>query len=327
MPRKARLDAPGVLHHIIIRGIERRPIFYSDGDRANLFERCEKLFGESTTSCYAWAFLSNHVHFLLRTGVAPLSKVMSRLLTGYATGFNKKHTRSGHLFQNRYKSVICQEERYFKELVRYIHLNPVRAGIVTDMDGLNGYPFTGHPALIGKTSCDWQDVEYTHSSFGGDAAYLQFLQDGFDQGQRPDLTGGGLVRSHAGWTPTTHRESPMKGDERILGDTSFVMGILTEAEEKLERRYAMKQAGIDLPSVEQRVTALFTVAPEDLYGRSRTRHIARARALFCFWAAKELQVSQKALADLFSMSEAAVTFAVRRGQRIAAEKGYELLEG
>ena len=115
MPRTARLDAPGVLHHVMIRGIERRRIFRNDKDREDFIERLETRCTEAQTTCYAWAFMSNHAHFLFRTGTAPLSKLMSRLLTGYVIGFNRRHKRRGQLFQNRYKSIICQEDAYLKE--------------------------------------------------------------------------------------------------------------------------------------------------------------------------------------------------------------------
>jgi putative transposase len=89
----------------------------------------------------------SHAHFLFRTGGVPLAKVMRRLLTGYAVRFNRRHWRHGQLFQNRYKSIVCQEDAYLKELVRYIHLNPIRAGMVSCMHQLNGYPYCGHSAL------------------------------------------------------------------------------------------------------------------------------------------------------------------------------------
>lgn len=96
MPRLARLDAPGVIHHIIIRGIERRKIFRDNHDRENLLERLGKLLLETKTGCYAWAFLPNHAHFLLRRGEVPLATLMRRLLTGYVVSFNRRHKRQGH---------------------------------------------------------------------------------------------------------------------------------------------------------------------------------------------------------------------------------------
>ena len=112
MPRSARLDAPGVLHHIMIRGIERRNIFRDNRDREDFLVRLENLLPETQTSCYAWAFLPNHAHFLFRTGMIPIATLMRRLLTGYAIHFNRRHRRSGQLFQNRYKSILCQEDIY-----------------------------------------------------------------------------------------------------------------------------------------------------------------------------------------------------------------------
>ena len=102
MPRKARIDAPGALHHIIVRGIERRKIFYDDSDRDNFLERLGGVLTETGTPCFAWTLIPNHAHLLLRTGVTPIATVMRRLLTGYAVSFNRRHRRHGQLFQNRY---------------------------------------------------------------------------------------------------------------------------------------------------------------------------------------------------------------------------------
>ena len=129
MPRQARIDAPGALHHVICRGIERRKLFLDDTDRDNFIERAGNLFIQTATPCYAWALVPNHFHLLLKTGQEPLSRVMRRLLTGYAVTFNRRHRRRGRLFQNRYKSILCQQDSYLLELVRYIHLNPIRTGL------------------------------------------------------------------------------------------------------------------------------------------------------------------------------------------------------
>ena len=112
MPRGARLDAPGTLHHVIVRGIERRNIVDDDKDREDFVFRLSKLSEETGTAIFAWALLPNHAHILLRSGPAGLSNFMRRLLTGYAAAYNRRHKRYGHLFQNRYKSIICEEDPY-----------------------------------------------------------------------------------------------------------------------------------------------------------------------------------------------------------------------
>ena len=124
MPRQARLDAPGTLHHVIVRGLERGMIVRDDTDRDAFVTRLGDLAQGSGTAIYAWALLPNHAHLLLRSGPRGLSRFMRRLLTGYAINFNRRHKRVGYLFQNRYKSIVCEEDAYFRELVRYIHLLP-----------------------------------------------------------------------------------------------------------------------------------------------------------------------------------------------------------
>ena len=168
MPRKSRIDTPGALHHIIARGIERRSIFADDHDRDDFLERLGTVILETGTVCFAWALIPNHFHLLLKTGNAPISTVMRRVLTGYAIGYNHRHRRSGHLFQNRFKSILCQEDPYLKELVRYIHLNPLRAKIVPDLKSLNSYPYSGHSVLMGKIARKWQSTEYVLGLFGND---------------------------------------------------------------------------------------------------------------------------------------------------------------
>jgi len=132
------------------RGIERRKLFRDDKDRNSFLDRLADILEETQSQCYAWALIPNHFHLLLRTGSTPLSKVMRRLMTGHAVTFNKRHKRSGHLFQNRYKSVICEEDPYLLELIRYIHLNPLRAKLVQDLKELDKYPWTGHSAILGR---------------------------------------------------------------------------------------------------------------------------------------------------------------------------------
>jgi REP element-mobilizing transposase RayT len=132
------------------RGIERRKIFWDDKDRSLFLERLAAILEETQTQCYAWTLIPNHFHLLLRTGLTPLSTVMRRLMTGYAVTFNIRHRRAGHLFQNRYKSVICEEDPYLLELIRYIHLNPLRAKLVKDLKTLDKYPWSGHSAILGR---------------------------------------------------------------------------------------------------------------------------------------------------------------------------------
>src|SRR5208337_3218193 len=165
MPRKTRIDASGAVHHVIFRGIERSSIFRDSKDYENFISRLSLLLNETSTACYAWTLMKNHVHLLLRTGSVSLSSLMRRLLTGYAQQFNRRHNRSGHVFQNRYKSFLCEEDRYLLELVRYIHLNPIRAGAANGMAQLEKLPWCGHGVIMGRAKREWQDSHSVVSLF------------------------------------------------------------------------------------------------------------------------------------------------------------------
>ena len=335
MPRLARLDAPGVLHHIIIRGIERRKIFRDDKDRDNLLDRLSDLLPATNTACYGWAFLSNHAHFLFRAGNISISNLMRRLLTGYVVSFNRRYLRHGPLFQNRFKSIICQEDVYLNELVRYIHLNPLRAGIIQNLGKLSHYEYCGHSALIGRRQCEWQDTRYVLSCFGKELSearrsYSSYVKEGISQGRRPELVGGGLIRSLGGWKAVKSmgkgERERIKGDERILGDSDFVLQVLEEADETFNRYYEIKRQGYDLKTVEDRVCNIFKIETEDLYSKSREKVKASARGLFCYWAVRELGYGLTELARHLGITQPAVGYAVKRGEHISKQNHYRLLQ-
>lgn len=334
MPRQARLDAPGVMHHIMIRGIERRNIFRDDTDREEFLARLARLVPETQTACYAWALMPNHVHLLLRTGAAPLPTLMRRLLTGYAVRFNRRHQRHGLLFQNRYKSVVCQEDLYFTELVRYIHLNPLRAGIVADVRELSRYPYCGHSAVLGRSRRPWQATEYVLTSFGKTVAkarkaYVTYVEAGVPQGRRDDLIGGGLIRTLGGWAAVADRRETghalLKSDERILGESDFVEAILKQAKEHYTRQTAWTRSGVGFEQLVARVAEIFRVDPHDVVAQGRQRRRVYARSLLCFWAVRELGFPLTTLARKLGMSPPGVGYAVQRGDALVRENRYQLV--
>jgi REP element-mobilizing transposase RayT len=246
----------------MIRGIERRNIFRDDHDRNDFMERLSFLLPETRTLCYAWTFIPNHAHFLFRSGPSGIAYLMTKLLTGYAVSFNRRHRITGQLFQNRYKSIICQEESYFLELVRYIHLNPVRAKIISTLSELYRYPYSGHSGLLGKKERSWQDTSSVLGLFSSDLSkarkgYHLFVKRGIDQGQRDDLTGGGLIRSIGGWREILNHRTMVKGEQRILGDSQFVMDILSSAQERYDQKTLMKSKGYTLDTIAEHIAARY----------------------------------------------------------------------
>jgi len=226
----------------MIRGIDRGDIFLDDMDRTEFLMRMGRLVKVSGTGIYAFVLMSNHVHMLLKSGANGLPTFMRRLLSGYAQYFNRRHNRVGHLFQNRYKSIICEEDAYFDKLVAYIHLNPIRAGMVGTLHELELYPWSGHAVLMKTVDCEWMDRDYVLRFFGvrersARKAYLEFVEQEMGIDREQELSGGGLVRSNGGWSQVlSMRKSGDRalGDERILGGDEFVRDIMKEAENRTD---------------------------------------------------------------------------------------------
>jgi REP element-mobilizing transposase RayT len=327
MPRQSRIDAPGALHHVIIRGIERKAIFKDDADRTEFIERIASNFADSSTPCFAWALMTNHVHLLIRTADTPLASLMRRLLTGYAVAFNRRHHRHGQLFQNRYKSILCQEETYLLELTRYIHLNPLRVGIVKDLDGLDSYRFTGHSVIMGNQQAEWQNDTKILGMFGktkkaARRKYRQFVENGIDAGRRPELVGGGLIRSVGGWKMAKtllKGQDRVKGDERILGDSDFVQAVLERGNETYTRRQRLVARGVDLKTLSHAVAGYFDLACDQLYIPGRYPVVVQARSVLCYLAVRELGLTATELARQMGLTQPAISMSVKRGAGILVE--------
>jgi putative transposase len=263
---------------------------------------------------------------------SPVATVMCRLLTGYAVTFNRRHARHGHLFQNRYKSILCQEEPYLLELVRYIHLNPLRSEIVSSLEELEHYRYSGHGQLMGRHEDSWlatSDIllRFAKRIIPARKKYYAFVADGVDLGRRPDLTGGGLLRSSGGWRQIAARQQGddhFKSDERILGDSGFVESALRETEDRLESESFFQRHGIDLERLSQIVTDLLAINVNEVWACGKLPKRVEARDLFCFWAVRELGHSATTLATRLKLTQSAVSRAVQRGEKFATESGCSL---
>ena len=143
-------DVPGTLHRLIVRGIEGCYISQDEEDRQAFVERIGSLVLETGTRILAWALMDNHVHLLIISGPAGLPNLMRRLLTGYAISINRRHQRFGHLFENRYKSIVCELGPYLLKLVRYIHLDSLQGEVVKDLEGMENYAWCGRGTLTGR---------------------------------------------------------------------------------------------------------------------------------------------------------------------------------
>lgn len=320
MPRRARLDAPGTLHHVIVRGIEKRRIVNDVADRKNFVDRLGGLSDDTKTAIYAWAIMTNHAHLLLRSSEIGLSGFMRRLLTGYAVSYNRRHRRWGHLFQNRYKSIVCDEDSYFTELVRYIHLNPLRARLVKSLSQLDRYRWSGHGVLMGKIERDWQDRDYVLKWFGkkeneAKAAYRSYVQKAVGEGRRPELVGGGLVRSMGGWSAVkAMRRSGERelSDDRILGGGEFVERIIKEAEEKIKYQLSAGEHPQKIEEFMSKMCKDEKVSIEELKGGSRRKEISAVRNRIAIELVKRHGVALAEVARRVGVSTSAISKILKR---------------
>jgi putative transposase len=320
MARSARLDFPGTLHHVIVRGIEKKNIVKDDEDRKSFVKRLGTVASETDTAIYAWSLMSNHAHILLRSGPKGLTQYMRRLLTGYAVTYNLRHGRHGHLFQNRYKSIVCDEDAYLLELVRYIHLNSIRAGIIKSMDDLDHYPHSGHSVIMGRVKHEWQDRDYILKQFGSKEGgarkeYRKFVTAGIANGKRPDLVGGGLVRSHGGWSQlvTMRRKGILEAaDDRILGGGQFVERILDEAEERIKQQFPLVERRKKIEEVIRTACQAEEITHEELQGGSRRGRIPAIRLQIAEELVKQSGVPMAEVARSLGVSISAISKALRR---------------
>jgi putative transposase len=325
MPRQARLDIPGALHHIMVRGIDRANIFRDTEDKARFLERLGHTVQESQGVIYAWVLMDNHIHILLRSGQVGISAVMRKLLTWYAQYFNRKHLRKGHLFENRYKSILCDEDNYLLALVRYIHLNPLRAKIIRTMAELDTFPWSGHRAIIDKEKFPWMDTATVWTQFGGTKrkaieGYRQFMLEGSDQGHDPRFSGGGLVRSLGGWSNVLsmrRKDQQEKSDERILGNGDFVHQVIQEAEKKSLRQIKFNRSGLTLTKIIELECKRGIVSRNELESGSRRSMVSRTRAEIARRGMEELGLSAAEIARHLGVATSSITRAVAKAQKQA----------
>jgi hypothetical protein len=254
------------------------------------------------------------------SGHEGISKFMRCLLTGYAIRYNLKYRRRGYLFQNRYKSIVCEEEPYLLELVRYIHLNPLRAGIVRSLKELDGYPWSGHSVLIGRGKNGWQEREYVLQQFSKTRrrailAYRRFMEEGKDQGRRSELVGGGLIRSLGGWSRVLSargNKERVEHDARILGGGDFVAEILREANRNLRKQLRFGERKASMGGVIRKMCREAGVEEQEVRNGGQRRRVSKVRSQIAYYLSHELGISMAEIARNFGVCSSAVIKAVQK---------------
>ena len=323
MLRIGRLHFTGAYYHVMGRGLERRSIFKQDADKCDFLDRLGDGLERTQAQCMAWALMSNHYHLLIRVSELPLNRLMAPLLGGYAGYYNRRYRRSGYVFQNRYKSILCDADNFLLELVRYIHLNPLKANIVKTLAELERYPWTVHAGLFGRYRQPWQVIAPVLALFSKDEStartdYRQFVEEGLENNHTQDWDGGGLIRSYGGWERVKFARQEHEariGDERILGDSDFVEQALREDELNLTEKAAWEFLGMDLETLLIGVCQYCGVELEQLRQKGRANNVSLAKALICYWGTQNLEfTSTIILADRLRISQPAISQSSKRGR-------------
>ncbi|MBI5409055.1 MAG: transposase [Nitrospirae bacterium] len=306
----------------MVRGIDKSVIFRDKHDKLKILEKMGAEVTAGRCTVYAWVLMDNHVHLLFKSGEWGISTVMRKVLTWYAQYFNRRYRRTGHLFQNRYKSILCEEETYLLALVRYIHLNPIRANIISTLEGLDDYPWSGHRAIIGKAEYPWMRTEDVLSEFAGTkrkaiTEYRQFVKDGIGQKHDPQFSGGGLIRSQGGWSQVLslrRKAEKEEYDERVLGSGDFVHAILREAEEKEKRQLKIRRTGLTLSRVIEEEVKKTKVSLQELKNGSRRKAVSETRAKVARRGVEELGVSCAELARHLGVCTSSVSRVIAKAE-------------
>ena len=219
------------------------------------------------------------------------------------------------------------------ELVRYIHLNPMRAKLVSEFKKLSRYRFCGHSVLMGKRINDWQDGQYVLGLFDKKVSnarrrYNAFVKKGIEDGRRPELVGGGLIRSLGGWKAAKalrRTVDRIKGDERILGDGDFVERVLKVGQEQMERRYEYQVRGYDFDWLVSQVAGLFNMKADEVIRPGRYPDTVKARSALCYWAKRELGISTLELSKRLGVSQPTASQSVQRGEKIISQNKLMLI--
>ena len=226
--RKPRIEIAGGLYHLITRGNNRKRIFQSPDDHLKFLRLLERQKAKQPFYVYAYCLMPNHVHLLAEMRDDPISRVMHGLLTAYSQYHNRKYRQMGHLFQGRYKAILCQSDRYLAELVRYIHLNPVRAKMVARPED---YEYSGHRAYLGTDRSGLLDTEPVLRHFGAQkkravAHYTQFVNAALDQQSQQHYY--------------VSAEGRMLGDEEFLDQVKHRIGDYLGNRDKQVRKLNLK---------------------------------------------------------------------------------------
>ncbi len=286
MSRKPRIHFPGATYHVMLRGNSGQDIFFDSADRTRFLLFLQQGLENNHCRAHAYCLMNNHVHLALQVSQIPLSKVMQNLGFRYTQYINRKQKRTGHLFQGRFKALLIDADSYLLQLVRYIHLNPLRAGMVRNLDD---YPWSSHACYLGTQKNPWLTTDWVLCQLDSNLdrarrCYEQFVLAGRSEGHREEFHCGSF-------------------EGRVLGDDHFIGQAFQQAEQKADRP-------VTLDAILELVSACYGLRKSDLSAPGRYQPQAQARAVAACLVQRVPHLQLKELGeqlhrDLSGLSQAA----------------------
>jgi REP element-mobilizing transposase RayT len=292
------------------RGNEGKNIFGDDDDRLFFLNTLESLLQEASYLLYAWCLMDNHYHLLIRVNEFPLGIFMRRLNGRYGGYFRRKTKTRGYFFQDRYKSIVSQDQNYIEEMVRYIHLNPVRAGICKTIEDLDTYRWCGHAVLIGKRKWAAQttgDVLRCFAKEKKDAVtgYRRFLKEGIKH--EPEITE--IIRKN-----NEDRENIHQTGCWVIGNREFVLKALAADNDRRIRVAAYAQQKITLDQISEKICKEYTLKPEEMKRRGKNDVRSKARKIFAAISNRTYQFPVCEVARYLGISPQSASNLVKEGE-------------
>jgi putative transposase len=285
MPRSPRIHAPGAMYHVTLRGNHRQDIFFTPDDRGLLTRIVREIVTDCGAQLHAYCYMTNHVHALLQVSSTPLSKIMLLVAGRYARGVQARLQTTGHLFEKRYHALLVDADEYLLTLLRYVHLNPVRANLVASPDD---YPWSSHHAYLGKRCEPWVTTEFALRMLGADR-------------QRAIAAYEALIRSAPTDSPLLERNEQ---DSRILGGDAFAQRMLGE--------HWKPRCNAALQKVIDDACARFGVTQIELRSPSRLSNITHARTWIAEQTLSAKIASVASLARYFNRDESTIRQVAQR---------------
>jgi REP element-mobilizing transposase RayT len=280
--RPLRLHVPGGFYHVTLRGNHRQPIFRTSGDRELLDDIVAETVEQLAARIHAYCWMTNHIHVLIQVTSTPLGKIILRIASKYARAFQRTLATTGHLFERRYHGILVEADRYLLTLVRYVHLNPVRAGLVADPCD---YLWSSHRDYLGLARHDWLHTSFTLNTLSANVSSARVAYSRLIGGPGELRWGSGVL--------VTHPDNP-----QVMGSDDFLKKLAVTGWQSCKP--------VDLEELVRECASRFTLTDAELSGRSRSRRLAAARAWLVHEALSRGVASVSAVARRLNRSEAAL---------------------